>query len=64
MAHEIVWTKTAQRQYDSIVDYIKKTWSETVSIRFVIKTNQIIDLLLLYPDLGWAWSASYRGFVI
>jgi len=52
MAFKIVWSKTAEKQFDEIVDYLQKEWSETLAARFVRKCNEIFDLLKMYPEAG------------
>ena len=52
MVKKIVWTKTAQKQFDDIVDYIETEWSEKIAAKFTNRVNDFFGLLQLYPEVG------------
>lgn len=66
MAYKITWTKTADKQFSDIVNFIEINWNERVSSRFVQKANNIFDLLNLYPEAGSieVKDKNIRGFLI
>ncbi len=66
MAYKISWTKTARKQFDSIVNYLIKEWSEKVAGKFINRTNEVIELLMLYPEAGSIEikEKRIRGFLI
>lgn len=45
MAKEIVWSPRADKTFDSIIDYLRKEWTEKEIIRFVKKTYTVLSLL-------------------
>ena len=52
MAKTIVWNNKASVQFDIVVDYLQKNWGDNVTIRFVTKTYQIIEILTKNPEIG------------
>ena len=66
MDYKIVWTKTAERQFDRIVKYIEQEWSKKISVKFIEQTNEILSILKLYPEAGSIEirDKKIRGFLI
>ena len=66
MAKEIVWTKRAHSKFNKIIDYIEEEWGEAVTMNFVQKSFDIIELLSERPFLGTLEDSStgIRGFLI
>ena len=56
MAKEITWTPEAEKTHNSVVDYLKRDWSEKEVIRFIEKVNNIVEHIsrhpLVYPIAG------------
>ena len=66
MALEIVWTKTADKKFDKILDYLSKEWGENVTSSFVKKVYDFLDILSEFPEIGTIEheEKEIRGFVI
>lgn len=66
MARKIVWTKRANSNFTSIIDYLEKYWGYKVTKSFIIRTYSIIDLLSKQPYLGSLEKEKeqIRGFLI
>jgi len=45
MAKEIIWSPRADKNFDRIIEYLKKDWTEKEVIKFVQKTYQILEKL-------------------
>jgi plasmid stabilization system protein ParE len=66
MALEIVWTKTADKKFDKILDYLSEEWGEKITTAFVKKVYDFLDILSEFPEIG-SIEHKYkeiRGFVI
>jgi plasmid stabilization system protein ParE len=55
-------TPRAEKNFDSIVDYIKHKWGERTATQFVLKTDKIFKLLGNYPTMGQIEIGDIRGF--
>lgn len=66
MALEIVWTKTADKKFDKIIDYLSVEWGENVTTAFVKKVYDFLDILSEFPEIGSVEhkDKGIRGFVI
>lgn len=66
MAYKITWSKFAQKQFDNIVSYIENEWSSRISAKFVLKANELFELLKLYPEAGSIEikEKNIRGFLL
>lgn len=66
MAYKISWSKTAEKDFDNIISFIEKEFSELTASKFVNRTNEIFNILLLYPEAGSAEikELNIRGFLI
>mgnify|MGYP005755335255 CR=1 FL=1 len=51
MALEIVWTSEADREFERIIEYLLKEWSENEVIEFVKTTDKIIEYISVYPRM-------------
>ena len=49
---QVFVTPRAEKNFDSIVDYIKHKWGERTATQFVLKTYEIFKLLGNYPTMG------------
>lgn len=49
---KIFLTKRAEKNYNSIKEFITGEWGENVTKAFVQKTKNFFDLLELFPELG------------
>lgn len=59
---QVFVTPRAERNFDSIIDYIKLKWGETTAKQFVYKTDEILKLLMNYPTMGQVEKGDIRGF--
>lgn len=59
---QVLVTPRAEKNFDSIVDYIKDTWGEKTAKQFVKKTDELFRLLKNYPSIGQIESGDIRGF--
>jgi len=66
MAKQIVWTSRALKNFDSVVKYLEEDWSEDVTIAFIKRTYEIIELLAIHPTLGTLEEKkrNIRGFLL
>lgn len=66
MAHKIVWTKTAEKEFDNILSYLESEWNESICRKFINRVDDIFDLLTLYPEAGTieVREENIRGFLI
>jgi plasmid stabilization system protein ParE len=55
-------TPRAERNFDSIVDYIKQTWGEKTAKVFIQKVDEIFKLLKNFPLMGQVEKNDIRGF--
>lgn len=47
----IVWSNEAKVTYDDIIDDLLKKWSIDIAIDFEIKTNNLLDNLIIHKKL-------------
>ena len=59
---QVFVTPRAERNFDSIVDYIADKWGERTAKQFVLKTDEIFKLLQNYPTMGQIENGEIRGF--
>jgi len=59
---QVYVTPRAERNFDSIVDYIKHKWGEKTAKEFVQKVDEIFKLLKDYPLMGQVENNDIRGF--
>lgn len=59
---QVFVTRRAEKNFDSIVDYIKQKWGETTAKQFVEKTDEIFKLLSNFPSMGQIENNDIRGF--
>jgi plasmid stabilization system protein ParE len=66
MALDIFWSKSADKRFDSIIQYIEDRWGFHVASLFVKKTYEFLDLLSEFPEIGTVENKdlNIRGFVI
>ncbi|MBN2611684.1 MAG: type II toxin-antitoxin system RelE/ParE family toxin [Bacteroidales bacterium] len=66
MALEIFWSKRADSKFDRILDYLNSEWGERVTIAFVKKVYDFLDILVEFPEIGTLENTerNIRGFVI
>jgi len=55
-------TKRAQRNYDSIKDYIEKEFGKAASEAFTNKADETFRLLEDFPEMGSVEIKNVRGF--
>lgn len=59
---QVYVTPRAERNFDSIVDYIKQKWGEKTAKEFTQKVDEIFKLLKDFPLMGQVESNDIRGF--
>ena len=59
---QVFVTPRAEKNFDSIVDYIRNKWGERTAKQFVLKTDEIFKLLQNYPTMGPIEVGDIRGF--
>ena len=66
MALKILWTKRADIKFDKILEYLNSEWGERVTITFVKKVYDFLDILVEFPEIGTIENSerNIRGFVI
>lgn len=66
MVKEIVWTKRSLTKFNSIIKFLNERWGENVTVSFINKSFNIIELLAKQPYLGTLENEKLgiRGFLI
>jgi len=66
MALEIVWSKRADEKFDEILKYLSEEWGKKVTMAFVKKVYDFLDILSEFPDIGTLENKEkgIRGFLI
>jgi Plasmid stabilization system protein len=66
MALEISWSKRANTNFDSILNYLETEWGERSVTLFVRKVYDFLEILSEYPEIGSIENEELhiRGFVI
>ena len=59
---KIFLTSRAERNYDSIKNYIKQEWGDKTAEEFAQKTDDLFNLLKIYPLMGQIEKDDIRGF--
>lgn len=52
MGKKIIWTLRAQRNFNSIINYLEKKWGQRVTRNFINNSLEIIQILSENPLLG------------
>ena len=61
---QVFVTPRAERNFDSIVDYINDKWGEATARQFVQKADKIFKLLKNYPSIGRIEKGDIRGLLL
>jgi plasmid stabilization system protein ParE len=66
MALEIVWSVSADKKFDTILEYLTKEWGNKITKSFVKKVYDFLDVLSEFPEIGTLENKErgIRGFVI
>ncbi len=66
MALTIYWSKTADKDFDRIIEYLNHEWGESVTRAFVKKTYDFLDILSEFSEIGSLENEklNIRGFVL
>lgn len=51
MAKQIIWSPLAEKDFDSILEYLEKNWGEKVIESFIDLTEKLIFQISLNPKL-------------
>jgi plasmid stabilization system protein ParE len=54
MSYEIVWSESAEEQYNVLMDYLIEYWSIDVAIRFANDVDDVLEILQTMPFAGKA----------
>ena len=64
MVFKIKWTKTASRNYDNVVAYLRDEFSERSVEKFTVKLLTKIETLQTMPTLGKVHKGNVRRLII
>jgi plasmid stabilization system protein ParE len=59
---QVFVTPRAEKNFESILGYIKRTWGERTAKEFVQKADEIFKLLRNFPLIGQVEKDDIRGF--
>ena len=59
---KVFLTRRAERNYNSIKEYITKEWGQKTAEAFVNKADETFHLLESFPNMGPVESNDIRGF--
>ena len=59
---QVFVTLRAERNFDSIVDFINQKWGDKTAKEFIYKVDEIFKLLKNYPLIGQVEKNDIRGF--
>lgn len=59
---KVFLTRRAERNFNSIKEYITKEWGERTAEAFVNKADNAFHLLETFPNMGSVESKDIRGF--
>jgi len=48
---EIQWTESAKHTFNTIVEYLRKEWSEKEVEKFISRTSEMLSTLKRYPEM-------------
>lgn len=60
--YSIFWTDEANSNYDSIVNYLEKNWSDKEKSAFVKKLEKRVELIKQYPEIFPASQLSKKAY--
>ncbi len=49
MHKQIIWSPLAEKDFEGIIEYLEKNWSEKIIHRFVTLTDELIDQIANNP---------------
>ena len=52
MVKEVVWIESAKKNFDRLIDYLRKEWSDNVADDFNNRTFLLLELIKEFPGLG------------
>ena len=66
MALSIYWTRTSDKKFDKIIDFLEQEWGKTVAKAFVKKVYDFLDILVEFSEIGSIENSerNIRGFVV
>jgi plasmid stabilization system protein ParE len=50
LVKQVLWTATGKKSFDQIILWLKENWSDKEVVRFVTKTEHLINNLELHPE--------------
>ena len=59
---KVLLTRRAERNFNSIKEYITKEWGQKTAEAFVNKADETFQLLESFPNMGPVESKDIRGF--
>ena len=66
MVKTVVWNRRASNSFNSIISYLQQEWGDKVTRDFVVRTYDLIELLVANPEMGLVehFERQIRGFII
>ena len=61
---QVFVTPRAERNFDSIVEYINQKWGDKTAKEFIEKVDEIFKLLKNYPQIGQVEKNDIRGLLL
>ena len=59
---EVLVTPRAEKNFDSIVDYLQRNWGEKTVQEFILKVDEFFKLLVNHPLMGSIEANDIRVF--
>ncbi len=51
MAYKITWSPRAEKRFDEIITYLLENWTEKEVRNFVLRTDEVLEMIVTYPSL-------------
>lgn len=66
MAVKIYWSAKAQKQFQSILEFLESNWGKNSASKFIVIVFEFIDVLSDFPEIGTLEHSelNIRGFVV
>lgn len=59
---QVLVTPRAEKNFETIVEYIRDQWGEKIARQFILKTDRLFQLLKSHPTMGTIENGDIRGF--
>ena len=66
MEVKVYWSNKAEKQFDSIVQYLEKNWGLNAASKFAKSIFNFIEVVCVFPEIGTIEHSelNIRGFVV